>query len=127
MSRSHSRLTPPLLLLLLVSAFSFAAMTTIAWADHFHTTCVPHGFVHGEDTGDGSFFSRVEAGCGGSTRRCAIYSYRTFRGDQTVSGTTHCNAWSRSFGNYTECASHAQTWYSGVFTDHAHYAHNWCA
>ena len=114
--------------MLLACSFSFGAIVTVAFADHYHTTCVPHGFVHGDDTNDGSFFARVETGCGGATRRCGLYTYGGFDGDQTVGGTSLCNAWSRTFGaSYSECASTSHTWFSGVFADHVHKAHNYCA
>lgn len=125
--RRPRSVTGPLLLMLLVSSFSFAAIAKVAWATHFHTTCVPHGFVHGSDSNDGSFFARVESGCGSSTRRCGIYNYNSFVGDQTTGGSTMCNAWSQNYGSYTECASTAHTYYSGVFSDHVHKANNWCA
>ena len=114
--------------MLLACSFSFGAIVTVAFADHYHTTCVPHGFVHGDDTNDGSFFARVETGCGGATRRCGLYTYGGFDGDQTVGVTSLCNAWSRTFGaSYSECASTSHTWFSGVFADHVHKAHNYCA
>lgn len=116
----------PILLLLVACSFSFGAITAVAWAEHYHTNCVPHGFAHGSDSNDGSFFARIESGCGTGTRRCALYTYGSFDGDQTVGGTSLCNAWSRDFGDYRECASTAHTWYSGVFSDHVHKAHNWC-
>lgn len=88
------RLTVPLLVLLLMCSFSFGSITRLAWAgSQYDTTRVPHGFVHGSDTNDRSFCSRVEAGCGSSTRRCAIYNYGNFVGDLTVGGSSTCNAW----------------------------------
>lgn len=110
-----------------VALTCFAAIVSVARADHYHTTCVGHGFVHGDNLNDGSFFSRVEAGCGSTYRRCELYSYGTWRGTQVVSGSTAtCNAWSNEFGSYTECAGSAHTYSAGVFADHAHRAHNWC-
>lgn len=114
-------------MLLLACSFSFGAIVTVALADHYHTTCVPHGFVHGDSTTDGSFFARVESGCGSATRRCGLYTYGNFLGDQTVGGSSTCNAWSQNYGNYTECASTAHTLYTGAFSDHVHKAHNYCA
>lgn len=125
--KSERGLAVPLLLLSLFASFSFGAITKVALAGHYHTACVPHGFVHGSDTNDGSFFARIEYGCGTGVRRCAIYNYGQWRGDQTVTGTSTCNAWSRTFGDFVECASTAHVWYSGVFADHVHKAHNWCA
>ncbi len=116
-----------ILLLALVAAFAFGAVVRIAFGDHYHQNCVGHGFVHGSDTSDSSFHSRVETGCGSTYRRCSLYSDGVWRGEEITpdSGTT-CNAWSSSFGVYTECASHAQVYNSGVFSSHNHYAHNWC-
>ncbi len=114
--------------LALVASFAFSAVVRVAFADHYHTNCVGHGFVHGGDTGDGSFFSRIETGCGSSYRRCEIYSNFTWRGTEIApdSGTT-CNAWSQHFGSYNECASYAKVYNPGVFSEHNHTAHNWCA
>jgi hypothetical protein len=115
-----------IVLLLLFSAFSFGAITRVALAEHFHTNCVGHGFVHGSSTTDGSFFSRVEHGCGTGTKYCAIYTWGSFVGDMSVAGSDTCNLWSRNYGTPTECASTAHVSYSGVFSNHVHKAHNWC-
>jgi hypothetical protein len=122
-----TRLPVMILALIFACAFSFGAITTFAWAGHYHTSCVAHGFVHGDYTTDGSFFARVIDGCGATTKRCDLYTYGSFIGGYTVGGTATCSAWSLEFGNYTECASKAQTYYYGVFSDHAHLAHNYCA
>jgi len=114
------------LLLLLVSAFSFGAITRLALAGHYHSNCVGHGFVHGSSTSDSSFFARVEHGCGTGTKRCAIYTWGSLRGDLTVGGTSTCNLWSHSLGTLSECGSTAHVYYAGVFSDHVHKAHNWC-
>ncbi|HEX8085245.1 MAG TPA: hypothetical protein VF529_13215 [Solirubrobacteraceae bacterium] len=116
------------LLMVGLGSFAFSALVRAALADHYHTNCVGHGFVHGSDTNDGSFFSRVETGCGSTYRKCAIYSNFTWRGEEIApdSGTT-CNAWSNDFGSYTECASYAKVYNQGVFSEHNHLAHNWCS
>jgi hypothetical protein len=117
-----------LLLLMAVVGFAWGAAVTLATAGHYHVACVAHGFVHGDSTTDGSFFSRVEPGCGSTLRRCELYTYGSFIGSETASGTTTtCNLWSRSFGNYTECASKSHNYSAGVFASHAHLAHNYCA
>jgi hypothetical protein len=115
-----------IVLLALLCAFSFGAIVKVALADSYHVTCVGHGFVEGGSQTDGSFFARVDAGCGSSSRTCSIYSYNTLRGGQTALLSTTCNAWSRDFGDYTECAGSAETYDPGVFSDHFHYAPNWC-
>ena len=130
-SRSFSRreplVSPRLILVILLTGFAWGAAVTIALADHYHVACVGHGFVHGDSTGDGSFFSRVEAGCGSPQRRCELYTNGSWIGVSTVNNSTQtCNLWSRSLGNYTECASTAHTYSSGVFSNHVHKAHNWC-
>jgi hypothetical protein len=119
-------LTGPQIVMLALCAFSFGAIVRVAHADHYHVNCVEHGFVHGASMGDGSFFSRVMQGCGTGTKRCGLYTYGSFVGDLTVGGTSNCSAWSNDFGSFTECASTAHTYYSGVFGDHVHKAHNWC-
>jgi len=114
-------------LLLALAGFAWGAMVKVALAQHYHVNCVGHGLVHGSSTTDGSFFARVEAGCGSTSRRCELYTHGSFDGGETVSGTTTtCNAWSRSFGDFTECASTAHVYSAGVFADHVHLAHNWC-
>lgn len=125
-SARGSRLTKPLLVLALLSAFCFAAIVRVALAD-YHVACVGHGFVNGSSTSDGSFFGRIEAGCGSTLRRCELYTYGSFDGSQTVTGTTaQCNAWSWDFGNYTECASTTHVYNQGVFSNHVHKSNNWC-
>jgi len=120
---------PPLrfVLVILLTGFLWGAAVKVALADHYHVACVGHGFVHGDSTTDGSFFSRVEAGCGSTLRECELYTNGSFIGGSSVSGSTAtCNLWSRSLGSYTECASTAHTYSSGVFSNHVHKAHNWC-
>jgi hypothetical protein len=124
---SPRRLTTPLLLLVLFCAFSFGALVHIAFAVSYHTTCVGHGFVHGNSLTDGSFYGRVEPGCGSTLRTCNLYSSGSFIGGQVVTGSTAtCTAWSRDFGDFTECASTTHVESSGVFSDHVHLASNWC-
>lgn len=114
-------------LLALLCAFAFGSIVRLALASHYHTNCVGHGFVHGGDTSDGSFHSRVETGCGSTYRRCSLYSDGVWRGEEITpdSGTT-CNAWSQSFGSFVECDSYANVYNLGVFSSHNHLAHNWC-
>jgi hypothetical protein len=115
------------LLVAVLAAFAFGALVRATNADHYHSNCVGHGFVHGSSTSDGSFFSRVEPGCGSTWRRCSIYSGGVFRGEEiTPDGGTTCNAWSFSFGSFSECRSYANVYSSGVFSAHNHLAHNWC-
>jgi hypothetical protein len=124
---SPRRLTTPLLLLVLVCCFSFGALVRIAFAVSYHTTCVGHGFVHGNSLTDGSFYGRVEPGCGSTLRTCKLYTSGSFDGGQVVTGTTAtCTAWSRDYGSFTECASTTHVESSGVFSDHTHLATNWC-
>ncbi len=128
MDPTTRHLSGGLILLVLLAAFSFGAIVRVASADHYHNACVDHGFVHGDSTTDGSFFARVYEGCGSSLRVCDLYNYGSFVGGQSVGAYTGtCNAWSLSFGSYTECASTAHVYSSGVFSSHVHKAHNWCA
>jgi hypothetical protein len=119
------RLTPSLLALALVCAFSFGAIVKIAFADDYHVTCVGHGYVHGASQTDGSFFARVESGCGSNWRSCDIYVWGNHIGGLTV-GDAMCSAWSRDYGDYTECASTAHVEFNGQFSEHVHKASNWC-
>jgi len=125
---SPRRLTTPLLLLVLLCAFSFGALVRVALADHYHVACVAHGFVHGNYLTDGSFYGRVEPGCGSTLRTCDLYTSGSWIGGVTVTGTTAtCTAWSIDFGrSFTECASTTHVESSGVFSKHVHKASNWC-
>ncbi len=118
------RLTPALLLMTLLCAFSFGAIVRLAFADDYHTTCVPHGFVHGSSQTDGSFFARVENGCGSGTRSCDMYVSGGYIGGLSVGGM--CNAWSNDYGSYTECHATAHTTFVPYFNEHVHKASNWC-
>jgi hypothetical protein len=116
-----------IVLLALLCAFSFGAIVKVALADSYHVTCVGHGFEAGSSGTDGSFFGRVEAGCGSTYRECTLYTYGALDGSQTVGGTTSmCNVWSRTYGNFVECASTTHVYDQGVFSDHIHLAPNWC-
>lgn len=126
MTTKSDGLSRGIVLLALLCAFSFGAIVKVALADSYHVTCVGHGFIEGGSQTDGSFFGRVDSGCGSSVRYCDIYSYNTVRGMQTSYGTTLCNVWSRDFGDYTECAGSVYVGDPGVFSDHYHYAPNWC-
>ncbi len=118
-------MTPLLIALALICAFSFGAIVKLAFADDYHVNCVGHGFVHGGSQTDGSFFSRVEAGCGSGWRSCDIYVSGSYVGGLLVGAST-CNAWSRSFGTFTECHATSHTEFPPYFGDHVHKASNWC-
>lgn len=126
-SRSD-RLSSGVIVLALLCAFSFGAIVKAATADpSYHTNCIGHGFIEGGAPNDGSFFSRVDDGCNSTYRECSIYSYGTYRGGTTaVLSSGICSAWSRSFGEYTECAGAAYTSASGVFSAHFHYPQSRC-
>ena len=126
MTTKSDGLSRGIVLLALLCAFSFGAIVKVALATSYHVTCVGHGFVEGASQTDGSFFARVDNGCGATYRTCAIYSYNTFRGSQATWDSTICNVWSRDFGDYTECASSVSVYDQGVFSDHTHIAPNWC-
>src|SRR3954471_18375648 len=101
-TRREPSLSPRLLLVIVLTSFLWGAAVKAALANHYHVTCVGHGFVHGDSTSDGSFFARVEAGCGSSVRECSLYPYGSFVGTSRVTGSTvTCNFWSRSAGDYT--------------------------
>ena len=116
------------LLLAFIAAVSFGAIVRVAFAADYHVTCVGHGFVSGSSTSDGSFFSRVESGCGSTYRRCELYTNGSFVGAQVSpdSGST-CNAYSRDFSSsLPECHSTAHVSNPGVFSDHVHTPDNFC-
>jgi hypothetical protein len=116
------------LLLALLCAFSFGAIVRVAFAaDNNHVTCVSHGFWAGASSTDGSFFSRVYAGCGSTYRRCGITSSGALYGFQEAYDTTSvCNAWSMDFGSFTECHGGARDSNPGVFSEHTHNASDYC-
>ena len=125
--RPPRRLHGVLLLLVLLCAFSFGAIVKASLALDYHTTCVGHGFVSGSDPNDGSFFSRIDAGCGSTYRQCKIYNYGTYIGAESISNDyTVCNNWSRNFGNYTECGSYAKLYFPAAFSEHNHTPNNYC-
>src|ERR1044072_2628432 len=114
-----------LLALAVLCAFSFGAIVRLAFTDDYHVNCVGHGFINGSSTSDGSFFSRVESGCGSGWRTCDIYVSGWYIGGYTTNGGT-CNAWSRTWGDFTECRSTAHLSFPGVFSEHVHKSSNWC-
>jgi hypothetical protein len=118
------RMTPLLIGLALICAVSFGAIVKLAFADDYHVTCVGHGFLNGASTTDGSFFSRVENGCGAGWRSCDLYVSGVHLGGITSSGS--CNAWSRTYGDYTECHGTSHTEFTPYFNDHVHKSSNWC-
>jgi hypothetical protein len=126
-SRAEQGVSRGIVLLALLCAFSFGAIARVALADSYHTTCVGHGFSAGSSQTDGSFFARVDNGCSSNYRECYLYSGGTFIGGQVAADSgSLCNAWSRTYGNYTECASSAHVYDPGVFSAHVHTAPNWC-
>lgn len=129
-SRLPDRCAPPQWLRALALALVVIACALTAPASspavEYHTTCVGHGFVAGSSPTDGSFFSRIETGCGTTARTCKIYNWGTYIGDDTTTTTT-CNAWSNSFGSYTECASYAKLYFPAAFSEHNHTPDNYCA
>ena len=124
-SAESRRLRGPLVALVLACSFSFGAIVEFALADDYHVNCVGHGFLHGASQTDGSFFARVEGGCGSGSRSCDIYTWGSYVGGLTVNAAT-CNAWSRDWGDYTECASTSHSTFSPYFGNHVHKASNWC-
>ena len=127
MTTKSDGLSRGIVLLALLCAFSFGAIVKAALASSYHVTCVGHGFVEGGSQTDGSFFSRVDPGCGSTYRTCAIYSYYTSHAARRRPlDSAPATAWSLDFGNYTECAGSARVYDAGVFSDHSHYAPNQC-
>jgi hypothetical protein len=102
--------------------------TQAAVGNHYHTTCVGNGLVHGTSTTDNSYHSRVESdgvsgGCGDGMRTCTLYTGSTLRGGGTAYDPTTCNFW---VGSGTECLGSAHVDFDGAWASHVHYAHNWC-
>jgi hypothetical protein len=102
--------------------------TQAAVGNHYHTTCVGNGFVHGSSTTDSSYHARVESdgvlgGCGDGSRVCDLYTWDVYRGGEVAYDPATCNFW---VGTGTECASEAHVDFNGTWASHTHYAHNWC-
>lgn len=111
------------LLLALLCAVSFGAIVRVALAgDNNHVACVEHGFYSGASNTDGSFFSRVYAGCGSSDRYCGLFdSANHLEGsNETYNTTGTCNTWSNDYGSFNECNSVARVSDPGVFSQHDH-------
>lgn len=122
------RLRPAAVVALLLAAATWGAIAQTAIGDHYHSSCVGHGFVHGSSTTDGSMHSRVESdgvsgGCGDARRYCDLYTNGAYRGGSSAIDPSSCNFW---VGSGTECASTAHVDFDGVFASHIHFAHNWC-
>jgi hypothetical protein len=116
-----------LVLLALLCAASFGAIVTVARATSYHTTCVGHGFVEGASQTDGSFFSRIEAGCSASYRDCELWIGSAGAGSQQLyTNVGTCSAWSRDYGDYAECLGNARVYNQDIFSYHQHNAPNWC-
>jgi hypothetical protein len=116
------------LLLAALCAFSFGMVVKTAMASSYHTTCVGHGIVQGGSLTDGSYFSRIEAGCSATYRWCGVgVSPSGVVGAQEAYGNVDtCNAAARDFGDFTECHGYADVYNAGIFSEHNHLASNWC-
>lgn len=119
------RLTPALLVLTLICAFSFGAIVHWAFADDYHVTCVGHGFLNNGSTSDGDFYALVQAGCGGGSRSCDLYVSGIYIGGLTTGGSV-CDAHSTVYGSFTECHATAHLAFPGVFNEHVHKSSNYC-
>ena len=117
-----------LVLLALFCAASFGAIVTVARATSYHTTCVGHGFVEGGSQTDGSFFSRVEAGCSSTYRDCELWiGSAGVGGQQALHHHREPAAPGRvTTASYTECLGNARVYNQDVFSYHQHNAPNWC-
>ncbi|WCB92522.1 hypothetical protein DSM104299_01218 [Baekduia alba] len=115
------------LLLALLCAVSFGAIVRVAVGyDDAHVTCVEHGFYGGGSTTDSSFFARVYDGCSTTYKRCAITSYGVERGYAEIYTGGLCNAWSQTWGSYTECAGGAKVYAPAAFSQHTHSYSPYC-
>ena len=115
------------LLLALLCACSFGAIVRVAAGyDDAHVACVEHGFYGGGSTTDNSFFARIYDGCSTSYKRCAIMSYGQERGYAELLNGGLCNAWSQTWGNYTECAGQAKVYAPAAFSSHNHSFSPYC-
>jgi hypothetical protein len=98
-----------------------------ALANHYHTTCVNHGFVHGSSTTDNAFHSRIEAGCGNPGLKRCRFTFIDGGGlqpqyDQVPAGVNvTCNLFSNN--QWGESASLAEVLFEGVFSAHSHGSH----
>lgn len=123
--RTSLALVKALTLLAVIAACVLLAPTS-GQAVEYHTTCVGHGWVAGSSPSDGSAFSRIETGCGTTTRTCDLYNWGTFKGGMSTS-TTLCNVWLPDYCACTECASYAKLTFPAAFSQHNHTPDGYCA
>jgi hypothetical protein len=113
-------------LLTLVAAFSFGAIVTVAWSDHYHVSgnsCSAwHGLVHGNSTNDGSWHARVEQGtCPPTWHQCIATNVNgVYLASDAVNYGT-CNA--HYNGSRREPYAAANVYYETQIPRHTHYAH----
>lgn len=111
-------------LTVLALAVGAAIFVSRADANHYHTNCVGHGFVHGSSTTDNSFFARVEGGCGNPGSKVCRLSQEgsTYRSASIGAGSNGtCNVWNNGIGG--ELSSYATVDFNGVFASHTHFPH----
>jgi hypothetical protein len=107
--------------LLLLTLFS-----GIAVSNHYHTTCVGHGFVHGDSKTDNLFYARVEGGCGNPGRKLCRLLFIEGGGvydTKTVAAGSNATCNLSSNKQWGEFASDAIVDFNGVFGQHSHNAH----
>lgn len=118
------RVSGALYVLAATPAVSFAAITSLETADHYHVNCNNHGLVHGSSTRDSAYHSRVESGPCQAYAACDVgqVSNIILRGS-TNPGVT-CDTFLSGYG--PECDGFAKTGTDGPFVYHRHNAHNPC-
>lgn len=105
----------------MIATCALVVVASPASANHYHTSCVGHGFVHGSSTTDNSWHS---GGCGNSGKKSCLVRMEGATYYASYVGTGNpatCNQWS----NYCcgELAGYATVDFDGVFSSHSHSAH----
>lgn len=116
------------MLLALFAAFSFGAIVQVAVAKHWHFyNGVDHGIVHGQATGDGSFFGRTISNWMNQYVYCGVGDYdRGLYASGWTYGPSTCSLWSWHVTDYVnECRGLSWNAVSNFVNQHYHEAHNY--
>jgi hypothetical protein len=110
-----------------IALAAWAGSAAPAHANHYHTACVGHGFVHGAYYTDGAMHSRIEAGCSNpGLKRCRFYTLGGWSPAETVAAGVNstCDYFISSTDGIDECSSQANVYFENVFEAHHHDAHS---
>jgi hypothetical protein len=115
--------------LTLLVAFVFGSVVRVSLANHYHSHCVGHGFVHGVNAYDGSFATQTETGCADYDRYCMFSSTSYPNGfyvqrQNNYSTTCYIHS-SQVWQSATECLWYSENRSVDSFGWHDHYPDTW--